>query len=98
VRASGAWSRTAGRSRRCVTWANRSSVASAAERIAGTGVVDLSAATVERFLYELAEAGVVERVPVPGVSGGAGRPPSRLTPRFSPTVFQQLADPPDAFE
>jgi len=73
------------------------SVASAAERIAGTGEVDLSVATVERFLYELAEAGIVERVPVQGESGGVGRSPSRVTPRFSPTVFQQLADPPGSF-
>ncbi|WP_255196364.1 Cdc6/Cdc18 family protein [Halorarius litoreus] len=65
------------------------SIADASDAIARE--VDLSASTVKRFCYELAEVGVVERVP--GESrGGAGRPPSRLEPRFPTRVFRRLYD------
>lgn len=65
------------------------SVGAAAESVAATEVVDLSAATVERILYELAEAGVIRRVSRE-TSDGMGRPPSRLEPRFPTSVFRQL--------
>ena len=67
------------------------SVDAAVEAITDARGVDLSAATVKRFLYELAEEGVVERVTVAG-KGGAGRPPSRLEPRFPTLVFRRLYD------
>lgn len=65
------------------------SVATASEAIAHE--VDLSASTVKRFCYELAEAGIVERVPG-DAREGAGRPPSRLDPRFPTSVFRRLYD------
>lgn len=67
------------------------SVDAAAEAIADTPGVDLSVGTVKRFLYELAEVGVVQRVTVSG-TGSAGRPPSRLEPRFPTLVFRRLYD------
>ncbi|WP_435364107.1 Cdc6/Cdc18 family protein [Haloarchaeobius sp. DYHT-AS-18] len=67
------------------------SVGSATEAIAASPDVDLSAATVKRFLYELAEAGITERV-TSEHAGGAGRPPSRLEPRFPTLVFRRLYD------
>jgi Cdc6-like AAA superfamily ATPase len=67
------------------------SVDAAAEAIVDARGVDLSAGTVRRFLYELAEAGVVQRVTAPA-TGGAGRPPSRLEPRFPTLVFRRLYD------
>lgn len=69
--------------------ADRESVAGASEAIAPS--VDLSANTVKRFLYELAEAGIVDRTPGEPRSG-AGRPPSRLEPRFPTLVFRRLYD------
>jgi Cdc6-like AAA superfamily ATPase len=67
------------------------SVDAAAAAIADTRGVDLSAGTVKRFLYELAEAGVVQRVTVSDTES-AGRPPSRLEPRFPTLVFRRLYD------
>ncbi|QIO22881.1 Cdc6/Cdc18 family protein [Haloarcula sp. JP-L23] len=69
----------------------RSSVTATTEAIGGSPAVDLSAGTVKRFLYEMAEAGVVERVQSEAQSG-QGRPPSRVDPRFPPTVFRRLYD------
>jgi Cdc6-like AAA superfamily ATPase len=69
----------------------RSSVTATTAAIAGAESVDLSPGTVKRFLYEMAEAGVVERVQAP-TQGGQGRPPSRVEPRFPPTVFRRLYD------
>jgi Cdc6-like AAA superfamily ATPase len=66
----------------------RSSVGGAADAIAGS--VDLSGATVERLLYELADVGVVERVTERGSS--TGRPPSRVVPRFPTLAFRRLYD------
>ncbi|QZP38613.1 Cdc6/Cdc18 family protein [Halobaculum magnesiiphilum] len=66
----------------------RAPVGECAARIADR--IDLTAATVERFLYELAETGVVERVRVDD-SGGPGRPPSRVDPRFPTLAFRRLA-------
>jgi Cdc6-like AAA superfamily ATPase len=69
----------------------RSSVTATTAAIAGADSVDLSPGTVKRFLYEMAEAGVVERVQATARSG-QGRPPSRVEPRFPPTVFRRLYD------
>ncbi|WP_267639819.1 Cdc6/Cdc18 family protein [Haloarchaeobius amylolyticus] len=68
------------------------SVSDAAEAIASAPDVDLSAATVKRFLYELAEAGITERVRADQAADRAGRPPSRLEPRFATLVFRRLYD------
>jgi len=67
------------------------SVGDAAEAITEARGVDLSAGTVRRFLYELAETGVVQRVTAPATKS-AGRPPSRLEPRFPTLVFRRLYD------
>ncbi|MWV64388.1 AAA family ATPase [Halorubrum sp. JWXQ-INN 858] len=69
--------------------ADRESVNAATEAIASTGDVDLSASTVRRVLYELADAGLLDRVTVER-SDGKGRPPSRLVPRFPTLVFKEL--------
>ncbi|WP_277555435.1 Cdc6/Cdc18 family protein [Halobaculum limi] len=66
----------------------RAPVGDCAERIAER--IDLTASTVERFLYELAESGIVERVRVQD-SDGPGRPPSRVEPRFPTLAFRRLA-------
>ena len=49
----------------------------------------LTTGTVKRFLYELADRGVIERVPLP--ASGSGRRPSTVEPRFSTIVFRSLA-------
>ena len=67
---------------------HRAPVGECAARIAGE--LDLTTSTVERFLYELAEAGIVERVRVSD-SDGPGRPPSRVDPRFPTLAFRRLA-------
>ena len=54
--------------------------------------VALSAGTVKRFLYELAETGIIERVRRDAPSDSHGRPPSRVEPRFPITVFRRLYD------
>ncbi|MWG36272.1 Cdc6/Cdc18 family protein [Halomarina oriensis] len=69
----------------------RVSVGRTTEAITADPAVDLSPGTVKRFLYELAEDGVVERVRVEG-SDGRGRPPSRIEFPFPPTVFRRLYD------
>ncbi|WP_276301331.1 Cdc6/Cdc18 family protein [Halorussus lipolyticus] len=50
---------------------------------------DLSPATVKRFLYELAERNVLERVAADS-SAGSGRHPSRVEPRFPVAVFRRV--------
>ena len=70
---------------------DRSSVNVATETIASRETVDLSAATVRRVLYELADSGLLDRVTARR-SSGKGRPPSRLVPRFPTLVFQELFD------
>ncbi|GAB3693376.1 Cdc6/Cdc18 family protein [Halorubrum pallidum] len=72
---------------------DRSSVSTATETIASRPTVDLSASTVRRVLYELADAGLLDRVTV-ARSDGKGRPPSRLVPRFPTLVFRELFDRP----
>lgn len=66
------------------------SVTATAEAISESPSVDLSAATVKRYLYEMAELGIVERVQ--SQSASRGRPPSRVELRFPPTVFRRLYD------
>lgn len=67
------------------------SVTATAKAITDAAGVDLSAGTVERFLYELAEEGIVQRVQRSETSG-AGRPPSRLEPCFPTVMFRRLYD------
>ncbi|WP_435358631.1 Cdc6/Cdc18 family protein [Haloarchaeobius sp. DFWS5] len=66
------------------------SVGAATEAIAADSAVDLSSGTVRRFLYELAEDGILERVTATDADDRAGRPPSRLEPRFPTLVFRRL--------
>lgn len=72
--------------------ADRASVDAATDAIATSGDVELSRATIKRFLYELAEAGITERLTHPQSADGIGRPPSRLEPRFPTLVFERLYD------
>jgi Cdc6-like AAA superfamily ATPase len=69
--------------------AERESVTAAAKRIADAPGVDLSASTVTRVLYELADDDVVRRV-ARDAELGQGRPPSRVEPRFPTLVFRRL--------
>ena len=69
---------------------DRVSVATATEAIAATGL-DLSPGTIKRYLYELAEAGVLERVRAENPDR-RGRPPSRAELRFPPSAFRRLYD------
>lgn len=55
---------------------------------------ELTAGTVTRFLYELADRGVIERVQLPG--SGSGRRPSAVVPRFPTIVFRELTPVADA--
>lgn len=66
----------------------RGSVSETAEAIVDS--VDLSVGTVKRFLYELAEIGVIERVQLE--HEGKGRPPSRVEIRFPAEAFRRLYD------
>ncbi len=70
---------------------DRVSVTATTEAISAEPGVDLSTGTVKRFLYEMAEVGIVERVQSDR-STGKGRPPSRLELRFPPTAFRRLYD------
>lgn len=69
----------------------RDSVDATTETIAQVSDIDLSNATIKRFLYELAETGITERV-TSDTTSSIGRPPSRLEPRFPTLVFRQLYD------
>ena len=69
--------------------ADRESVTVATAAIAER--TELAAGTIKRYLYELAAVGVVERVRT-DEDGESGRPPSRLEPKFPPTVFRRLYD------
>lgn len=71
--------------------ADRSTVSAATTAIAGHPGVDLSASTVRRILYELADADLLELVTVQRTDG-RGRPPSRPVPRFPTTVFREWFD------
>lgn len=69
--------------------ADRNSVSTAADAIVDDQI-DLSRSTIERVLYELAEAGIVRRVKLDDATQ-VGRPPSRLEPRFPTLVFQHFS-------
>jgi len=69
--------------------ADRASVSATTDAI--TECVDLSRGTVKRYLYEMAEDGVLERVQS-DAHDGKGRPPSRVELRFAPTAFRRLYD------
>ncbi|MFB6218269.1 MAG: ATP-binding protein, partial [Halobacteriaceae archaeon] len=69
----------------------RASVTATTAAISADPAVDLSPGTVKRFLYEMAETGILERVQTEGQSG-KGRPPSRVELRFPPTAFRRLYD------
>jgi len=71
--------------------AERTSVTATTKAISDRADVDLTSGTVKRFLYEMAEIGIVERVQSEQQSG-KGRPPSRVELRFPPTVFRRLYD------
>lgn len=70
---------------------DRDSVTATTDAISADPDVDLSPGTVKRYLYEMAEVGVVERVQSTA-GGGKGRPPSRVELRFPPTAFRRLYD------
>ncbi|WP_135363297.1 Cdc6/Cdc18 family protein [Halosimplex halophilum] len=70
---------------------DRASVTATTEAIGAVPAVDLSPGTVKRYLYEMAEVGVVERVQAEATDG-QGRPPSRVELRFPPTAFRRLYD------
>lgn len=70
----------------------RGAVGTAAAAIVDHPDVDLSKGTVERFLYELADQGVLERITHEPAVAGKGRPPSRVEPRFPTLVFRRLYD------
>ena len=67
---------------------DRSSVENTTAAIAAADTVDLSAGTLKRYLYELADDGFVERIRTDGST--SGRPPSRIEPRFPTRVFRRL--------
>lgn len=69
----------------------RGSVTDSTTAISAGAAVDLSESTIKRFLYEMAEDGIVERVKNES-HDQKGRPPSRLEPRFPTLVFRQLYD------
>lgn len=70
----------------------RGAVGETAAAIAALPDVDLSEGTVTRFLYELADWGVLERVAVDAAGNDHGRTPSRVEPRFPTLVFRRLQD------
>ena len=70
---------------------DRVSVTATTETIGSRPGVDLSPGTVKRFLYEMAEIAIVERVQSER-RDGKGRPPSRVELRFPPTAFRRLYD------
>ncbi|SFH02477.1 Cdc6-related protein, AAA superfamily ATPase [Halopelagius inordinatus] len=67
--------------------ADRSSVQKTADALASRS--SLSASTIRRYLYELAEQDIIARVQA-DESDGAGRPPSRVEPRFPTRAFERL--------
>jgi predicted transcriptional regulator len=70
---------------------DRGTVTATAEAIGSRPDVDLSTGTVKRFLYELAESGILQRVQAER-HAEKGRPPSRIELRFPPRVFCRLYD------
>jgi len=70
--------------------ADRATVMATTDAIAAS-VGSTSPGTVKRFLYELAESGILAREENTDADR-RGRPPSRVEPRFPPTVFARLYD------
>lgn len=70
---------------------DRGSVTETADAISARPGVDLSAGTVKRFLYELAEIEILERIQTER-RASKGRPPSRIELRFPPSAFARLYD------
>lgn len=68
----------------------RESVDDVTTAIAAADRVDLSALTIKRVLYELAEVNIVRRETVE--TSKRGRPPSRIDPQFPTLVFRELYD------
>lgn len=68
-----------------------SSVTAATDALTDDPRVDLSATTIKRVLYELAEVGIIKRVETE-TDSGLGRPPSRLEPQFPTRVFRRLVE------
>lgn len=68
---------------------DRTSVSAATDAVVADPAVDLSATTVRRVLYELAEVGILERVQTEATPG-KGRPPSRVEVRFPAAVVRRL--------
>lgn len=68
------------------------SVTETTDAISSHPDVSLTPGTIKRFLYELAEEGIVDRVPLEADTAGKGRPPSRIELRFPAPVFKQLYD------
>lgn len=68
-----------------------SSVTAATDVLTDDSRVDLSATTIKRVLYELAEVGIIKRVETE-TDSGLGRPPSRLEPQFPTRVFRRIAE------
>ena len=66
----------------------RGSVGDATAALAG---LDLSGSTIKRFLYELAEWGILTRIQSPA-DHQPGRHPSRVEPNFPAPVFRRLYD------
>ncbi len=62
-----------------------------AETLSKDESLGLSTATITRYLYELAEVGVLERVKAKRTAD-LGRPPSRVEPRFPTLVFRRTFD------
>ena len=62
-------------------------IAETADAIANR--MDLSAGTVKRYLYELADQGILERIDLD--RDVDGRQPTAVIPRFPPLVFQSVA-------
>jgi Cdc6-like AAA superfamily ATPase len=67
------------------------SIGETAEALTRDESLGLSTATITRYLYELAEVGVLERVQSRRTAD-LGRPPSRVEPRFPTLVFRRLFD------
>jgi len=69
--------------------ADRGSVTDTTAAIADAPTVDLATGTIQRYLYEMAEDGIIDRVRGTNDTD-QGRPPSRLEPRFPATAFRRL--------
>lgn len=70
----------------------RQSVDEACQAVAGRPGIDLSHATVRRFIYELADWGILALVTRQTDDPESGRPPSRVEARFPTIVFRRLYD------